>query len=550
MKQNGRFFYRVGYIALLMAFIIGQTVFALPEADRGTFSSNPGDQRGPVVTLDDQCTWDYDGMRFLGTGGISRGTTMWPNGSYGGNYGEMRFVRTCDLLVDTAYAFCFDIDHALENEPYCVDVDSAVITEDSCSAAQLKATAYLLAWGDAQNAFEDDVDQLAIWKLTTNKKLGSPTYGIPYFCINWPNLIDPTPSYPYINTVFSTNSDRNNAANLKVLDALDKNVMLEDDQLLVSNDPAVVGPEYSVVTVQACVYRGARAGEVGNTSLEGIRIIATYKITSSGTPHELELFTDASGCVSFDISQSVSGNAYDSVFVEFCSNACWPMNGIPCDLDDKQDIVFGDPIEICEELPIPGDTWLPVELTAFHAFSSEEGVDLVWTTASEIELDYWEIERCNSGTDDFTVLARLQAHNSLTGSSYTYFDRLGIVGRVYDYRLVDVGMDGTRTVHESVESASYGNIAAGRITEYELDDAYPNPFNPSTTIRYSIPEDGLVNITVYDVSGREVAQIVNTFHEAGRYAVNFNGANLSSGTYFYRMTSSEFSMTKRIMLLK
>jgi hypothetical protein len=226
------------------------------------------------------------------------------------------------------------------------------------------------------------------------------------------------------------------------------------------------------------------------------------------------------------------------------------MNGIPCQLDDKQDIVFGNPLEICEDLDIPGDSWLPVELTAFHAFTTEEGVDLMWSTASETELDAWEIERCLTGSNNFAVLAHLHAQNSAIGGNYTYYDRLGVNGSTYDYRLVDISMDGTRTVHDAIESASYGSFDAGRVTEYELTDAYPNPFNPSTTIRYSLPENGLVSIIVYDVSGREVATLVNSQHDAGRYSVTFNGANLSSGTYFYRMTAADFSMTKRIMLLK
>lgn len=549
MKKNVRFLRKIGLFAVAMTLIISQSVFALPETDRGSLVADPGNSRGPVVTLDDQCVWDYDGMRFLGTGGISRGSVVWPNGAYSGNYGEMRFIRDCAGEIDTAYAFCYDIDHALESAPYCVDVDSAIITGDSCSAAQLLATAYLLAWSDAQNAFEDDVDQLAYWKLTTDRKTSSPTFGIPFFCIYSPNIVDPAPTYPYINTVYCTNPDRNIAANLKVLDALGKNVMLEDDQLLVANDPAVVGLTESVVTVHACVFRGVRAGAVGNTGLAGIKILATYAI-GLGTPQELVLYTDEYGCVSFDISQPISNSSYDDVYIEFCSNAAWPLEGIPCELDDKQDIVFGDPVEICEELRVPGDQWLPVELTAFSAVGATAGVDIFWTTASEINLDYWEIERANNGSDNFMVLTRIEAHNSLTGSHYSYLDRQGVVGRTYDYRLVDVGLDGTRTVHAAIESASYGSLGSGNVTEFELGDAYPNPFNPSTTIQYSVPTEGMVNITVYDINGREVAQIVNSLHEAGRYAIDFNGANLSSGTYFYRMTASEFSMTKRIMLLK
>jgi hypothetical protein len=549
MKKNLYVFRGMLLLVAILMMTVSQAVFALPQEDSITSSQNPGNFRGPVRTMDDECTWDYDGMKFLGTGGVPRGYVFWPNGSFSGNYGEMRFVRDCDSQIDTTYAFCFDIDHALEDEPYCVELDYSEITDDSCSAIQLRATAYILAWSDAQNAYEDDIDQLALWKLATNYDIDDPNYGIPYFCIDSSNAVDPNPSYPYINTVFCSISSRNNNANLKVLDALDKNVMLNDDIFLISNDPAVVGPTHSVITVQACVFRGTLAGEVGNNSLENIRVLATYSI-GGGAPTEMELFTDAAGCVSFDISQPINDNSYEDVEVKFCSNAVWPKDGIPCTLTDKQLLVLGDPVMICDSLDIPGDQWLPVELTAFDAYNSNEGVDLVWTTASEIDIDRWEIERTLTGTGEFTVLARIQASNSLAGSNYTYHDRLGVNGRTYDYRLVDVGMDGTRTTHETVATAAYGSFGSGSVTEYELGEAYPNPFNPSATIRYSIPDAGLVKITVYDVNGREVAQLVNNFHEAGRYAVKFDGSNLSSGTYFYRMTSAEFSITKRMMLLK
>jgi len=79
---------------------------------------------------------------------------------------------------------------------------------------------------------------------------------------------------------------------------------------------------------------------------------------------------------------------------------------------------------------------------------------------------------------------------------------------------------------------------------------YPNPFNPTTTINYSIPKSGLVTIKVYDVLGKEVRTLVNEEKTAGNYSVQFNGNNLSSGIYFYRMQSDNLSQTKKLILLK
>jgi len=85
---------------------------------------------------------------------------------------------------------------------------------------------------------------------------------------------------------------------------------------------------------------------------------------------------------------------------------------------------------------------------------------------------------------------------------------------------------------------------------YELSQNYPNPFNPSTKIMYQLPEEGKVKIIIYNVLGKEVYTLVNSVQQAGRYEVNFNASDLSSGVYFYRLESGNFTDLKRMILLK
>jgi len=90
---------------------------------------------------------------------------------------------------------------------------------------------------------------------------------------------------------------------------------------------------------------------------------------------------------------------------------------------------------------------------------------------------------------------------------------------------------------------------------YELSQNYPNPFNPSTKIRYSVPfvRNSLMNsvqLKVYDILGNEVATLVNEEKEAGSYEVEFSAANLASGIYIYRLQSSGFTDTKKMVLLR
>ncbi|MBK9332458.1 MAG: T9SS type A sorting domain-containing protein [Ignavibacteria bacterium] len=86
--------------------------------------------------------------------------------------------------------------------------------------------------------------------------------------------------------------------------------------------------------------------------------------------------------------------------------------------------------------------------------------------------------------------------------------------------------------------------------EFSLNQNYPNPFNPSTKIAYTIPNNGLVTLKIYNLLGKEVASLVNEVKNAGSYEVNFNAANLSSGVYFYRLESGNFVDTKKMFLLK
>ena len=85
---------------------------------------------------------------------------------------------------------------------------------------------------------------------------------------------------------------------------------------------------------------------------------------------------------------------------------------------------------------------------------------------------------------------------------------------------------------------------------YSLAQNYPNPFNPSTLIRFSIPEAGLVNIKVFNLLGEEVATLINSELSSGNYEVNFNGAKLSSGIYFYTITTNNFVDTKKMIMMK
>ncbi len=88
------------------------------------------------------------------------------------------------------------------------------------------------------------------------------------------------------------------------------------------------------------------------------------------------------------------------------------------------------------------------------------------------------------------------------------------------------------------------------INQYTLYQNYPNPFNPETNIKFSLADDQLVNIKVYDILGSEIQTLVNREYNSGTYEVIFNSKGLPSGTYFYRITAGEFSDIKKLEVLK
>jgi len=106
---------------------------------------------------------------------------------------------------------------------------------------------------------------------------------------------------------------------------------------------------------------------------------------------------------------------------------------------------------------------------------------------------------------------------------------------------------GTVVRYEAMVTSIHPNSIS---TGYLLSQNYPNPFNPTTKISYSVPVSGVVSLTVFDVSGREVKKLVNENKPTGNYSVEFNASTLTTGTYFYRLQAGEFTETKKMVLIK
>lgn len=86
--------------------------------------------------------------------------------------------------------------------------------------------------------------------------------------------------------------------------------------------------------------------------------------------------------------------------------------------------------------------------------------------------------------------------------------------------------------------------------EFKLEQNYPNPFNPATNINFSIADEGQVKLEIYNMLGEKISTLVNQYLSAGNYSADWNSGNLTSGTYIYRLTTNNFSETRKMILLK
>jgi hypothetical protein len=192
---------------------------------------------------------------------------------------------------------------------------------------------------------------------------------------------------------------------------------------------------------------------------------------------------------------------------------------------------------------------VPVELTSFTASVSEGSVVLNWTTATELNNQGFEIERSkiNQGWEKIGYVPGFGT--STEPKSYSFLDE-NIETGVYSYRLKQIDFDGTAHYSDAVEIEV--DLTPNN---FILFQNYPNPFNPNTTIQFQVPKVSDVTIVVYDMLGQEVKSLFSSQVQPGKYTVewdglNYAGAQMSSGTYIYRMTSGEFIDVKEMILLK
>ena len=203
---------------------------------------------------------------------------------------------------------------------------------------------------------------------------------------------------------------------------------------------------------------------------------------------------------------------------------------------------------------------IPVEMVSFTGNVNNNIVTLYWQTATETNNSGFDVQRSvasvNSserenpsgvGSGDFSIWKKIgytEGHGTTTKPvSYSFQDKNAAAGR-YSYRLKQIDYNG------SFEYSKEITVDVDWSGEFYLSQNFPDPFNPATTIKYSLPDDEAVSLKLYDILGEEVITIVNEKQKAGNYLVSINLSDLSSGIYIYRLIAGRYSAAKKMILVR
>ena len=217
-------------------------------------------------------------------------------------------------------------------------------------------------------------------------------------------------------------------------------------------------------------------------------------------------------------------------------NSTYGSNGSGWDTDDNSADFFQN------SAPSP----LPVELTSFTSNVVDNKVTLNWSTATEVNNYGFEIQRIavSDQRSAWEKIGFVQGHgNSNSTKNYSFTDK-PTGGIEFQYRLKQIDFNGAFEYSE-ITSAILENV-----NEFKLEQNFPNPFNPTTRISYTLPVRTNVRLRVYDILAQVVAELTNGNQEAGRYEVTFDGSNLPSGAYFYKLEAGNYVEVKKLLLVK
>ena len=247
----------------------------------------------------------------------------------------------------------------------------------------------------------------------------------------------------------------------------------------------------------------------------------------------------------FDNNKGFSSTNKAQVWTSDNGSSNWVTSGEPIDVSGHDPRTIVNTVTHFSYWMVSSqDAPMPVTLASLTFNVIGRNINLRWSTSNEINNSGFDIERKLS-SGDYVKIGFVSGNGTVTtATNYEFTDRNLATGK-YSYRLKQIDNNGN---FEYFNLNS--DVIIGVPSKFELSQNYPNPFNPSTKINFDLAKDGKVNLKIYDMLGREVSTLVNEFRTAGYYTIDFNASALSSGVYFYRITTEDFSAIKKMVLMK
>jgi len=195
-----------------------------------------------------------------------------------------------------------------------------------------------------------------------------------------------------------------------------------------------------------------------------------------------------------------------------------------------------------------GNNWLSIKTVGMTSNKSGIGAK-VRVKSTIFETPVWQLREISS-QNSFNGMNSLRAHFGLGDA--TAIDSVIVEWPSGEVSIItDMPINNRWTVTEGISGfVSVNDEKLALPNEYLLMQNYPNPFNPTTTIEYSTPTAGYVSVSIYDLKGELVAELINKFQQAGSHRLNWDASRSASGIYFYKLIAGSFQTTRKMMLLK
>jgi len=308
-------------------------------------------------------------------------------------------------------------------------------------------------------------------------------------------------------------------------------------------DPNNTSTLYSIYMVNSNVgYISGSSGRVRKTTDAGVTWDTVDVGNTSPTLYTIDFRDEING-----ITAGSSGRSFSTtdggetwVFENTSMSTMWGLYVEKTSPDTSTVFACGTNSYIMKN----SDLVVPVELASFTASVSGNNVTLSWMTATELNNLGFQVER-RAEEQSWGKVGFVDGYGTTTEPQIYTFTDAGLASGIYNYRIKQMDFDGSYKYYQLKQEVEIGTPVS-----YDLSQNYPNPFNPTTKINYSVPADGFVNISVYNVLGEKVTNIVNSLQKAGSYEVTFDATNFASGMYLYRMESGDFVSVKKMMILK